>query len=278
MGDLHADDGTSDFPDTSERSDEPKSPKSPEAGSTKGDLKRSLLHKVAQLTRVVNHLNSKSDEQEMEHTRLSEEVEAKIQKLHEDAAQAMRAEASKLEELASKTCLQDSSARLERPLRSTEGRTGSRNTSLEDHGLWQPGVCYCQGRLRSVCFDPACSGHLTTGSPKFRCLQGDLEAPGGGDGAAQRGARSSKSASEKERWTQREEHAEQARLLSRTGSIGAGPGLHASMVTRAYANQSCLALTVDFRHASRSAKDEYKAKPLFCCITRLSCRNPEHVQ
>eukprot|EP00439_Symbiodinium_sp_Y106_P077303 s1037_g16.t1 len=113
MGDLHADDGTSDFPDTSERSDEPKSPKSPEAGSTKGDLKRSLLHKVAQLTRVVNHLNSKSDEQEMEHTRLSEEVEAKIQKLHEDAAQAMRAEASKLEELASKTCLQDSSARLE---------------------------------------------------------------------------------------------------------------------------------------------------------------------
>ena len=117
MGDL-PDETAFDLPEaTSEYSDEapnsPNSPKSPEAGSTKGDLKRSLLRKVAQLTKVVVHLNSKSDEQELEHARLSNDAEAKIQKLYEDAAQVMQGESAKLEEVASKTCLQDNSARLE---------------------------------------------------------------------------------------------------------------------------------------------------------------------
>ena len=110
--DLHAEEEACDLPEApSENSDE--APKSPEAGSAKGDLKRSLLRKVAQLTRVVVHLNSKADEQELEHARLGEEVENKIRQLYEDAAQAMQSESIKLEELASKTCLQDNSARLE---------------------------------------------------------------------------------------------------------------------------------------------------------------------
>ena len=115
MGDLHGEEpgeDVSDLPEaTSENSDD--APKSPEAGSTKGDLKRSLLRKVAQLTRVVAHLNSKSDEQELEYARFQEETEEKIRRLYEDAAQNMEAEIVKLQELASKTCLQENSARLE---------------------------------------------------------------------------------------------------------------------------------------------------------------------
>mmetsp|Transcript_64549 Transcript_64549/g.151706 ORF Transcript_64549/g.151706 Transcript_64549/m.151706 type:complete len:447 (-) Transcript_64549:150-1490(-) len=114
-GELHIDEEPTEPLDFSpENSQElPKSPKSPEAGSTLGDQKRALLRKVAQLTKVVEHLNSKNGEQELEYARLRDKSEEQIQHLYESASRSMQNEASKLQEIASRACLQENSARLE---------------------------------------------------------------------------------------------------------------------------------------------------------------------
>ncbi|CAK9079856.1 unnamed protein product [Durusdinium trenchii] len=77
------------------------------------DLRRALVRKVAQLTKVVMHLTSLNDADEKQYEELQAELECEVQLVMEKALKEMDAERHKLTELADKTCLQENSRRLE---------------------------------------------------------------------------------------------------------------------------------------------------------------------
>lgn len=96
------------------------------------DLRRALVRKVAQLTKVVMHLTSLNDADEKQYEELQAELECEVQLVMEKALKEMDAERHKLTELADKTCLQE----------------GQRDGNM---GKWQPALLHSHFQVHGPC-------------------------------------------------------------------------------------------------------------------------------
>ena len=77
------------------------------------EIRKALMRKVAQLTKVVLHLTSLNDTSEKQHEELQEEFESTVEKLVQKATEDMGSDRKKLQDLAEKSCLQENAQRLE---------------------------------------------------------------------------------------------------------------------------------------------------------------------
>merc|ERR1712176_1529064 len=83
-------------------------------GAEQLDVKRSLMRKVAQLTKVVVHLNARNDEAELRYERLRSSFEDEIRTITQDAILKVTAERGNLTSLADTEGLQAEAALLTR--------------------------------------------------------------------------------------------------------------------------------------------------------------------
>eukprot|EP00931_Biecheleriopsis_adriatica_P076416 TRINITY_DN50129_c0_g1_i1.p1 TRINITY_DN50129_c0_g1~~TRINITY_DN50129_c0_g1_i1.p1 ORF type:complete len:464 (-),score=134.87 TRINITY_DN50129_c0_g1_i1:48-1439(-) len=82
-------------------------------GASRGELKRALMRKVAQLTKVVVHLNTRNDEHELRVAKLLESGEEDVNKVLESASQSIVHEASRADVLSNGRLLTEKAAHLE---------------------------------------------------------------------------------------------------------------------------------------------------------------------
>eukprot|EP00930_Biecheleria_cincta_P089073 TRINITY_DN78331_c0_g1_i1.p1 TRINITY_DN78331_c0_g1~~TRINITY_DN78331_c0_g1_i1.p1 ORF type:complete len:453 (-),score=110.15 TRINITY_DN78331_c0_g1_i1:151-1437(-) len=82
-------------------------------GASPGDLKRALMRKVAQLTKVVVHLNSRNDEAELRYNKLCANFEDEIQTVLQETSQKMCDESSRLDRITDSKSLTQGAARLD---------------------------------------------------------------------------------------------------------------------------------------------------------------------
>lgn len=82
-------------------------------GASPGDLKRALMRKVAQLTKVVVHLNSRNDEAALRYNKLCTNFEEEIQSVLQAASQKIHDETSRLDRVTDSKSLTQGASRLD---------------------------------------------------------------------------------------------------------------------------------------------------------------------
>lgn len=97
--------------EAAQEAEETAPPVDAEAQVERLDLRKALVRKVAQLTKVVVHLNARNDEAELRYERLRASFEEEIQTITQDAALKLAAERSKLQELMDVTAFRAEVAR-----------------------------------------------------------------------------------------------------------------------------------------------------------------------